>query len=141
MGPYVTADQDTLLSIWLEASAYAHPFLSEEQTTEAHDLIRDVFLDMAETYMVEVNGEAVGFVSLLENTVGGLFLRPAHHGKGLGRAMLDHAVALKGSLDLDVFSSNTTAKSFYEAYGFKAGKERISEHFGHPELPMHYDPD
>lgn len=101
-------------------------------------MIRDHFLDIAETYMATVDDRSVGFISLLDHEVGGLFLCPAFHGRGIGRALMDHAVALKGHLELDVFVENAIGRRFYQQYGFTAGKESMSPFFGHPEIRMHF---
>ncbi|MFT6458762.1 GNAT family N-acetyltransferase [Pseudophaeobacter arcticus] len=136
--PFSPADKLAVLSIWREASAYAHPFLTAEATDQAEAMIRDHFLDLAETYMAEVAGTPVGFISLIQNEVGGLFLRPAFHGRGIGHALMDQAVALKGHLELDVFVENAIGRRFYNRYGFTAGEERMNSFFGHPEIRMHY---
>lgn len=136
--PYTPADKPAVLSIWREASALAHPFLTTEATDQAEAMIRDHFLDLAETYMVDVAGAPVGFISLIDHEVGGLFLRPAFHGRGIGRALMDRAVARKGYLELDVFTKNSIGRRFYQNYGFTAGEERINGFFGHPEIRMHF---
>ncbi|WP_297341097.1 GNAT family N-acetyltransferase, partial [Pseudophaeobacter sp.] len=105
--PYTPVDKPAVLSIWREASALAHPFLTTEATDQAEVMIRDHFLDLAETYMADVAGAPVGFISLIDQEVGGLFLRPAFHGRGIGRALMDRAVARKGYLELDVFTKNS----------------------------------
>ena len=58
------------------------------------------------------------FIALIEDEIGGLFLSPFFHGKGLGKAMVDHAVTLKGSLRVEVFERNTIGRHFYDRYGF-----------------------
>lgn len=134
--PYTSSDKPTVLHIWRSASAIAHPFLSTEHTDQAEAMIRDQFLDLAETWMIEANGTAVGFIALLGTEVGGLFVLPAHQGKGLGRALLNHAAQSRAELSLCVFSANHAARGFYTAYGFEAEEERLNDFFGHPEIVM-----
>ncbi|WP_372840500.1 hypothetical protein [Phaeovulum sp.] len=43
-----------------------------------------------------------------------MFLDPAHHGKGSGRAMVDHITSAKGPLRVEVFAQNTIGRPFYE---------------------------
>lgn len=135
---YAATDKEVVLSIWRDASALAHPFLSAQATEQAHAMIRDRFLDMAETHVAVVDGQPVGFIALIGNEVGGLFVHPAFHGQGLGTALMDRAVALRGSVELSVFSANAIGRRFYTRYGFAEGEERIAAFFGHPEIRMHY---
>jgi len=134
--PYVTGDKPAVLSIWRETSALAHPFLTAEFTDMAEAMIADVFLDMADTWITEDTNGPVGFVALIGNEVGGLFVRPAHHGKGYGRAMMDLAVAQVGALELDVFSLNMIGRKFYQRYGFEEGEERLDEQSGQRVLRL-----
>ena len=90
--PYSPSDKPAVLHIWREASAIAHPFLSAALVAQAEAMIRDQFLDLAETWMIDADDTPAGFIALLGNEVGGLFVLPSHQGKGYGRALLDHAL-------------------------------------------------
>lgn len=138
--PFTTDDKDAVMAIWRATSAYAHPFLSAEFTEMAHDMIRDQFLDMAETWIIADNGKPVGFIALIGQEIGGLFLLPDLHGRGFGRALVDHAVTRKGTLELDVFSENAVGRRFYDSYGFASGAERLDEMSGHKVIRMTYSP-
>ena len=115
---YRPEDADTVVAIWHSANALAQPFLSPDFVARVSEEIRTLYLPYAETFMLVADGNAVGFIALLDNEIGGLFLNPAWHGKGYGKAMVDHAVALKGPLHLEVFERNTIGRRFYERYGF-----------------------
>lgn len=128
---YRPDDLDALLDLWLAASTQAHPFLPESFHREGPALIRDVYLPKAETWVYERNGRLAGFIALLGEEVGALFVDPACHGQGLGRALLDHARTLRPTLHLEVFKENTAARRFYSRYGFIEVGERPHEHLGH----------
>ncbi|MBF9051662.1 GNAT family N-acetyltransferase [Roseobacter sp. HKCCD9010] len=138
--PYSPADKQAVMSIWRDTSAVAHPFLSSEFMSEAENLIRDTLLDMAEIWVAEQDGTPVGFVALIGHEVGGLFLRPEHHGHGIGQALMDRAVQRKGGLELDVFRENTKARQFYTRYGLTEGAERFDDASGQYVLRMTYTP-
>ena len=116
--PYRDEDRDTVLHIWLTANAVAHPFLGEDFLCTEQDKVRDVYLPAAETWVAEADGRVVGFISLLGHQVGGLFLAPAWHGRRIGKALMDKAVAERGTLELDVFAANEIGRRFYDRYGF-----------------------
>lgn len=133
---YVPEDDDALLAIWRDANALAHPFLAPAFVAQvAHDM-RAIYLPNAETWVTEVEGAPVGFIALLGNEIGGLFLAPARHGQGLGRAMADHAVALKGPLCVEVFEDNAIGRAFYDRYGFVGAGAYLHEPSGAMTLRM-----
>lgn len=137
---YESGDKSAVISIWRDASALAHPFLTAEQMDQAAAMIRDQFLDIAETYIAEHDGQAIGFVALMGNVVGGLFLLPEYHGQGIGRALMNKAVAAQGALQLEVFTDNPIGRRFYQSYGFVEGAEKLDPFFGHKVLELTYAP-
>ncbi|WP_323775785.1 GNAT family N-acetyltransferase [Leisingera sp.] len=138
--PYEASDKEAVLSIWRDANALAHPFLSPERVIQAETMIRDTFLDMAETWISAPAGTPAGFISLLGEEVGGLFILPAWQGRGLGRLLLDTACASRPRLELDVFAANTRAQRFYRRYGFTEARRQVNPFFGHAEIRMTLDP-
>ena len=115
---YKASDRDALLEVWRKASALAHPFLSEDFMAREAEYMRNVFRADGERWVLEENGQPIGFIALIDNEIAGLFLHPSFHGKGLGRAMVDHAVSLKGPLRVEVLKENAIGRRFYESYGF-----------------------
>ncbi|MFW8596256.1 GNAT family N-acetyltransferase [Cribrihabitans neustonicus] len=138
--PYTPSDEERVLHIWRSASAQAHPFLSAEQTAQAETMIRETFLPMAETWLACPGGTPAGFIALIGEEAGGLFVLPGFQGLGLGRALLDHALTRRSRLELDVFTENQRALQFYCHYGFAKVEERMNALFGHSEIRMRYDP-
>ena len=128
------ADSDTacLSDIWLRASKIAHPFIGEATLREQQPLMEDVYLPMASTWVAEVEGQAVGFLCLLKSHVAALFVDPAHQGRGIGRALLDHAAARHNVLSLEVYTHNAKAVAFYHRYGFTIESQRAADDQGQP---------
>ena len=104
---YQPEDTDAVVSIWQLASSLAHPFLNDDFMAQEATNLKTLYLPNAETWVVEENGMPVGFIALIGNEIGGLFLDPSFHGLGLGRSMVDHAADLKGPLRAVAHDSNT----------------------------------
>ncbi|MFY0613206.1 MAG: GNAT family N-acetyltransferase [Hyphomicrobiaceae bacterium] len=115
---YRPEDADAIVAIWQAASAMAQPFLSDDFVAHVSDDIRTLYLPNAETYVLEADHTVIGFIALLDNEIGGLFLKPVWHGKGYGKALVDYAAARKGGLHLEVFERNKIGRAFYDRYGF-----------------------
>jgi putative acetyltransferase len=116
--PYQPADQAALLEVWYRSATVAHHFLRAEHFEQERQDIASQYLPVAETWVYEHQGQVVGFISLLGQTVGGFFVHPSMQGKGVGWALMDHALQLKGALDVEVFARNEIGRRFYNRYGF-----------------------
>jgi putative acetyltransferase len=116
--PYQKADQLALLEVWYQAALEAHHFLPAEHFTSERVMIATQYLPIAETWIYEHQGQLVGFISLLGQTIGGFFVSPTLQRQGVGRSLMDHAVRLRGSLNVEVFEQNELGRRFYDRYGF-----------------------
>ncbi|MDO6587416.1 GNAT family N-acetyltransferase [Salipiger sp. 1_MG-2023] len=134
--PYQAEDIEAVIGVWQRANALAHPFLAADFVAEVHQAMRDIYLPNAETHVLELDGRVAGFIALIGNEIGGLFLDPALHGRGHGRALVDHAVTLKGPLTVEVFRDNMIGRPFYERYGFQCVADELHEPSGHVSRKM-----
>lgn len=135
--PYAPEDAERLLAIWHDASRLAHPFFTEEQLREQRRLVRDIYLPEAENWVATAAGEPVGFIGLIDNFVGGLFVDPARHGRGAGRLLVQHAAGRKGMLELEVYALNREADGFYRHLGFREIGRRPTDDNGLPFEVVH----
>jgi putative acetyltransferase len=133
---YEERDLSELLEVWYSASQVAHPFLDEAFFAQERQNIAAFYLPHAETWVYELDGVVVGFIALLGNEVGGLFVDPKFHGQGLGRALMDKARSLREVLELDVFKENRGGRNFYEKYGFSQVNESLHEETGFRQLRL-----
>jgi putative acetyltransferase len=126
------SDRDRVLAIWLAASRTGHPFLTEADLAAQRRLVRDVYLEQSETWVAVDDGAIQGFIGLLDSFIGGLFVDPARHGRGVGSTLVHHAAALKGTLTVDVYAANTGALAFYARLGFTPIGRREADDEGRP---------
>lgn len=133
---YCAEDTDALIAIWRAANALAHPFLDDAFIEQVASDMRAIYLPNAETWVLTKDGTLLGFIALLGNEIGGLFLDPKSHGKGLGRALTDHAAKLKGQLTVEVFENNKIGRRFYGRYGFVEVSKDFHELSGQTVLKL-----
>ncbi|MEP3297065.1 MAG: GNAT family N-acetyltransferase [Pseudoruegeria sp.] len=112
-------DTDVLIKIWKAASTVAHSFLSADFIEDEAENLRNIYLVHAQTRVIEVDGRAAGFIAMIGNEIGGLFLDPELHGRGLGRAMVTDIFETQGALEVEVFEQNAVGRRFYKSYGFE----------------------
>ena len=133
---YEDNDLDELLDAWFSASKVAHPFLGEEFFEQERKNISSIHLPNAETWVYELEGVVVGFIALIGNEVGAIFVAADNQRKGIGRELMDHARSLREVLELDVFKDNNIGRDFYKKQGFTEMHEHTHEETGHTQLRL-----
>ena len=133
---YQTEDTDALVLIWRNANALAHSFLSDDFVAQVAQDMRNIYLPNAETWVLEEGEKPIGFIALIGNEIGGLFLEPSLHELGFGKALADHAVALQGPLLVEVFEKNVIGRRFYDRYGFVENGRYVHEDSGEKTIKM-----
>ena len=89
-------------------------FLMLEQTAENEGLFDDKLA------VAEVNGAVQGFVAYSDTELTWLYVHPQFYQKGIGRALVRHAITDSTSaLELEVLENNTPALKLYLAEGFE----------------------
>lgn len=113
------ADHPLLLNIWQRSVRATHHFLQEFDIEELLPQLRDNYLPAVELWVaVDAENSPLGFIGLNENHVEMLFIEPDLRGKGIGRALLDHARSSRKQMSVDVNEQNPEAVGFYLHYGF-----------------------
>ncbi|MEV6394289.1 GNAT family N-acetyltransferase [Streptomyces sp. NPDC051907] len=92
----------------------------------------DAFLTLAQTYAGEGlfdgavwvaeadDGAVAGFAALADSELTWLYVDPAHYRRGVGRALLRHALAADDGecVECTVLDGNDAARALYESEGF-----------------------
>jgi putative acetyltransferase len=133
---YNESDLEAVLSSWESATRLAHPFMTDEFLVQERKNTAEIYLPNTNTWVIEINKEVVGFIALMGNEVGAIFLQPEHHGKGAGKALMDKARELHGELEVEVFSANSIGREFYSKYGFEFLEEKLHEPTGQQVLRL-----
>ncbi|BCL74777.1 acetyltransferase [Jeongeupia sp. HS-3] len=110
-----------LLAIWEAAVRASHDFLSEDDIQLYKPLVRDVYLRLPGLTLACVrdeHGDVAGFIGIANGSIEMLFVDPASHRQGMGRALLTHALDEHGATRVDANEQNTGAIGFYTRMGF-----------------------
>lgn len=110
------ADDDArLYEIWLEAVRATHHFLTPADLDAIGREVREHYVGQAAlTVAIDGDGWPLGFMGMTGTHIDALFVDPACHGRGIGRAL----VALSRAATVDVNEQNPGATGFYAHLGF-----------------------
>jgi putative acetyltransferase len=133
------SDTEELVKIWYNASVIAHSFIDKEMWESHKEELRNKYLPIAETWVAEESGSLIGFISLLENYVGGLFVAPTKQGLGVGTKLIEQARLEKGHLNVGVYDKNIDARRFYTKNGFTYISEEVQPETGEIVINMALD--
>lgn len=125
-------DRDALSKIWLEASLESHDFIGAELIHSKRDAFRDEYLAIAQTFVAVHDSVPVGFISMIYDLIGGVFVVPQYQRQGIGRLLVEEAFKVKKSLKLEDYVKNKQAAAFYNALGFKEISRRDRDDQGLP---------
>ena len=124
---YKVSDLEGVLNSWEVATRLAHPFMTDEFIAQERINVAEIYMPNTDTWVAELEGEVKGFIALMGNEVGAIFLQPNCHGQGIGKALMDKAQEIHGNLEVEVFKVNNIGRNFYSKYGFEQLEEKLHE--------------
>ena len=117
-------DEDSVIRIWLEASAIAHSFIPRSYWENKVPDMHNKYLPQSQTLVNE-----------------DLFVSPDRQGQGIGHSLMTRIKLQHPELELNVYAENTQALTFYKRQGFTITREQTDEQTGRQEFTMKYQQD
>ena len=124
---YKESEIPQLLTLWESAATLAHPFLKPEFHAMVKQMMAEKYLPDSNTWVYEENNSILGFISMMNNEIGGLFVDPVAHSKGIGTSLVNYVGQFHSVLEVEVFKENQIGVPFYEKIGFEPTKEYFME--------------
>lgn len=128
---------ETLTALWEASVRATHTFLSEAELLTIKAYVPEALQGVAHLVTASDSEGPVGFMGVQDGRLEMLFLAPAARGRGLGRRLLEMAVADLGVRTLTVNEQNPVAVGFYEHMGFRTYKRSALDEQGAP-YPLLY---
>ena len=131
------ADADAVGDVWLEAFKATYPFPPAYPDEDVRRWVREELVPREETFVaLDPDGTVVGFMSLHDDDLDQLYVRPDRHDRGIGSRFVELAKERRpGGVGLYTFQVNARARRFYERRGFRV------ERFGEGESNEERQPD
>lgn len=131
-------DYQEIIEVWEASVRATHHFLSEEWIVEHKPLILNQYLDMVNLNCVKnTHGKLIAFLGTAGENVEMLFVRPDSFGQGVGKALMQFAIASQGATKVDVNEDNPQACRFYERIGFTVTSRSALDGQGNPYPILH----
>ena len=129
-------DLEQIMNIWYQSSTAAHPFLDKAFVEKVKSDMRNIYIPNSETWVFEQNNLVVGFISMIGNEIGGLFVLPDNQAKGIGTQLVNFIAKETKVLEVEVFEKNTIGRAFYGKYGFNLINEYKHDESGEVVLRL-----
>ena len=131
-------DVPRALEIWRSAVDATHGFLTARDRDEIDEMVANEFLPKAELWLaVDEHEQVAGFLVMDGKMIDALFVDPAVHGRGVGTALLDHALQLQPDAIVDASEQATNALPFYLSRGFRVVGRSETDPQGRPYPLIH----
>jgi putative acetyltransferase len=131
--PSSSNDLDRLYEIWHASVVATHDFVSQSDLSDICVQVKEDYLPNSPLLVaVDSQDQLVGFMGTNGHEIESLFIDPACHRRGLGRAFIEQASAQSPHLEVTVNTQNSQAVAFYEAVGFTAYTSSPTDDDGRP---------
>lgn len=133
------ADVPRALEIWRAAVDATHGFLSAEDRIEIDRMVAEQFLPNVPLWLAVDDADwPQGFLVMDGEMIDALFVDPAVHGRGIGTALVDHALSLAPNALVDASEQASNAVPFYESRGFVRTGRSETDPQGRPYPAIHF---
>ena len=129
-------DLEQIVNVWYLSSTLAHPFLDPDFVEKVKSDMMNIYVPNSATWVYEIDHSIVGFISMLGNEIGGLFVLPNNHSKGIGSKLVDFIKKDHSELEVEVFEKNAIGRAFYDKHGFQLIKKYNHEESGYDVLRL-----
>ena len=130
---YKTEDFEPITRLWFDAQTVAMPDMMarmDYKFDEAQAYFRNVIVLETQMWVYERDGAPLGFIAIQGELIDRLYVHPAYHRQGIGKALLMKArELLPEHIWLYTHVANKMARAFYEKNDF------IAEGFGVSPAP------
>ncbi len=109
-------DLEDIIKIWLQASPIAHPFLNASFVKKVEYDMRTHYIPNSDTWVYVKNNTIIGFISMIGNEIGGLFVLPIYHSKGIGTQLVNFIRESHNELEVEVFKLRASLKTSIPSY-------------------------
>ncbi len=122
-------ESDAVAALHRLSREAAMPFMRGLHTVEEdRAFFRERVFPACKVWVAERDGVLVGMCALRPGWLDHLYVHPAHHGRGIGTALLRKALESNDTLQLWVFQSNVNAIRFYERHYFELVRKTDGRH-------------
>jgi ribosomal protein S18 acetylase RimI-like enzyme len=126
--PQVCRVYDEAKPFELATGNVAHTFLPLMEDQERVHEFRN-----SNALVYDLSGSVLGFVTHLQSGINFLFVRPSESGKGIGSALLRHALSeISGDVHVWAMEGNEAAIRLYKKQGFKVVQRINGQNRGAP---------
>ena len=126
-----------LIDVWEASVRATHLFLAEEDIVSLKPEVGPGIAGTEQLAVAFDHGEPCGFAGAQDGHLDMLFVAPGARGRGVGRALLAHAVKEYSVRTLDVNEQNPLAVGFYEHEGFAVVGRSPRDDAGRPFPLLH----
>lgn len=131
-------DLEQIINVWYKSSTLAHPFLKSSFVEKVKLDMTNIYIPNSETWVYEIDNSIVGFISMLDNEIAGLFVLPNNHSNGIGTKLVGFIKKKHSNLEVEVFEKNYIGRAFYYKYGFERIKKYKHEESGNEVLRLKF---
>lgn len=128
---------EALLAIWRRAVDASHFFLLPADRIAIDAEVKQLLPEMPMWVAADDSDRPLGFMILSDAHLEALFVDPDVHGRGVGRRLVEHALAQSRPLTTDVNEQNPKAIGFYERLGFVRKGRSSQDGQGRPYPLLH----
>ena len=126
-----------LVDVWERSVRATHAFLSAQEILAIREFVPQALSGVEKLVVALEGGVPLGFMGARAGRLEMLFLAPEARGRGLGRQLLEEAIARYSVEELTVNAQNPDAVGFYEHLGFRTYKRTELDEEGRP-YPLLY---
>ncbi|GAB3153111.1 acetyltransferase [Microbacterium neimengense] len=135
--PAAASDHPRLVEVWRSAVEATHDFLTSAEVDLYEQQLRVYLSQMPEVWVAVEDDTIIGFLGCGDGAIEMLFVDPARHGRGVGRALVARVAEGAAPLRVDVNEENPGARRFYAALGFVEVARSAVDGEGQPHPILH----